>query len=93
MKDRGLRQERALAARLASGMLAGIGFATANPVVCDQNGGGAEHMRDMFVTGIIFGLLPFVFRRPWLGILLWSWLGYMNPHRLAWGLPTTSPFP
>lgn len=49
-------------------------------------------MRDLFVTGVIFGLLPFVFRRPWLGILLWSWLGYMNPHRLAWGFAYHFPF-
>ena len=49
-------------------------------------------MRDLFVTGVIFGLLPFVFKRPWLGILLWSWLGYMNPHRLAWGFAFNFPF-
>jgi len=49
-------------------------------------------MRDLFITGLIFGLLPFVFRRPWLGILLWSWLGYMNPHRLAWGFAYDMPF-
>lgn len=49
-------------------------------------------MRDLFVTGVVFGLLPFVFKRPWLGILLWSWLGYMNPHRLAWGFAYDFPF-
>ena len=49
-------------------------------------------MRDLFVTGVIFSLLPFVFKRPWLGILLWSWLGYMNPHRLAWGFAYDFPF-
>lgn len=49
-------------------------------------------MRDLFVTGLIFSLLPFVFKRPWLGILLWSWLGYMNPHRLAWGFAYEFPF-
>ena len=49
-------------------------------------------MRDLFVTGLIFSLLPFVFTRPWLGILLWSWLGYMNPHRLAWGFAYDFPF-
>jgi len=49
-------------------------------------------MRDLFVTGVIFGLLPFVFKRPWLGILLWSWLGYMNPHRLTWGFAYNLPF-
>ncbi|MEQ1592405.1 MAG: putative O-glycosylation ligase, exosortase A system-associated [Thiobacillaceae bacterium] len=49
-------------------------------------------MRDLFITGLIFSLLPFVFKRPWLGILLWSWLGYMNPHRLAWGFAYSFPF-
>ncbi|OYW39360.1 MAG: putative O-glycosylation ligase, exosortase A system-associated [Hydrogenophilales bacterium 12-61-10] len=49
-------------------------------------------MRDIFITAVIFGLLPFVFKRPWLGILLWSWLGYMNPHRLAWGFAYSLPF-
>lgn len=49
-------------------------------------------MRDLFVVGLVFSLLPFVFKRPWLGILLWSWLGYMNPHRLAWGFAYDFPF-
>lgn len=49
-------------------------------------------MRDLFVTAVIFGLIPFIFRRPWVGILLWSWLGYMNPHRLAWGFAYDFPF-
>lgn len=42
-------------------------------------------MRDLFVAAVVFGSLPFILRRPWLGILMWSWLGYMNPHRLGWG--------
>ena len=29
-------------------------------------------MRDLFVTAVILGLVPFVFKRPWAGILLWS---------------------
>ncbi len=49
-------------------------------------------MRDLFIVGLVFSLLPFVFKRPWLGILLWSWLGYMNPHRLAWGFAYDFPF-
>jgi len=49
-------------------------------------------MRDIFVTGVIFGLLPFVFKRPWIGILLWSWLAYMNPHRQTWGFAYDFPF-
>jgi probable O-glycosylation ligase (exosortase A-associated) len=49
-------------------------------------------MRDIFVTAVILGLLPLVFKRPWLGILLWSWLGYMSPHRLTWGFAYNLPF-
>jgi len=48
-------------------------------------------MRDLFVTAVIFGLLPFIFKRPWVGILVWAWLSYMNPHRLAWGFALISP--
>ena len=49
-------------------------------------------MRDLFVTGVIFSLLPFIFKRPWVGILVWSWLAYMNPHRLTWGFAYDFPF-
>ncbi len=49
-------------------------------------------MRDLLVAGIIFGLLPFVFKRPWIGILLWTWLAYMNPHRQTWGFAFYFPF-
>lgn len=49
-------------------------------------------MRDIFVTVIIFGILPFVFKRPWVGVLLWTWLAYMNPHRQAWGFAYSFPF-
>ena len=49
-------------------------------------------MRDLFVTVVIFGIIPFILWRPWLGVLAWSWLSYMNPHKLAWGFATTMPF-
>ncbi len=49
-------------------------------------------MRDMAITLVIFAILPFILWRPWLGVLAWSWLGYMNPHKLAWGFATTLPF-
>ena len=42
-------------------------------------------MRDIFVTLIILGSLPFILQRPFFGILVWCWLGFMNPHRLCWG--------
>lgn len=49
-------------------------------------------MRDIAVTLAVFGSLPFILRRPWIGILVWSWLGFMNPHRMAWGFSMSMPF-
>lgn len=49
-------------------------------------------MRDIVVTAIVFGLLPFILRKPHVGILTWSWLSYMNPHRLTWGFAFSFPF-
>ena len=55
-------------------------------------GNGEDRMRDIAVTLAVFGSLPFILRRPWIGILVWTWLGFMNPHRLAWGFSITLPF-
>lgn len=49
-------------------------------------------MRDLLVTAIVFGVLPFILRRPWVGVLLWCWLAYMNPHRQTWGFAYDMPF-
>jgi len=49
-------------------------------------------MRDLLLTMLVFGLLPYVLMRPHVGILLWSWLGYMNPHRLSYGFAYSFPF-
>ena len=49
-------------------------------------------MRDILVTAIVFGVLPFIFKRPWIGIMLWCWLAYMNPHRQTWGFAYDMPF-
>jgi probable O-glycosylation ligase (exosortase A-associated) len=49
-------------------------------------------LRDLVVFGIVFFALPFVFKRPWVGVMLWTWLAYMNPHRQAWGPAYEFPF-
>ena len=49
-------------------------------------------MRDALVLMLVAGSLPLIFMRPWIGILVWSWLGYMNPHRLTWGFAYDFPF-
>jgi len=49
-------------------------------------------VRDVLITLLVFGCLPIIFMRPYVGILVWSWLSYMNPHRLAWGFAYDMPF-
>ncbi len=49
-------------------------------------------MRDLFVTLVIFGSLPLILYRPYIGVIMWSWVGYMNPHRLSWGFAADFPF-
>ena len=49
-------------------------------------------MRDLIVTALVVGSLPFCFIYPWIGVLMWSWIGYMNPHRLSWGFAYDFPF-
>ncbi len=49
-------------------------------------------MRDIAITLIvIYGCLS-TLQRPYIGVLLWSWLGYMNPHRLSYGFAYSMPF-
>lgn len=41
-------------------------------------------MRDLLLTLFILGMLPVSFLRPQLGLYMWAWISYMNPHRLTW---------
>lgn len=49
-------------------------------------------MRDLIVTLIVIGAIPVTLIRPYVGVLMLAWLGYMNPHRLSWGFATDMPF-
>src|SRR5256885_15643793 len=49
-------------------------------------------IRDIVLVTVVFGLLPVCVARPWVGLLVWSWLGFMNPHRLTWGFAYDLPF-
>lgn len=49
-------------------------------------------MRDLALALVLFGSIPFILARPYLGLLMWSWLGYMNPHRLTWGFAYSFPW-
>lgn len=49
-------------------------------------------MRDLIVTAIIVGSLPWILTRPYIGIYVWYWLSLMSPHRLCWGFAYDLPF-
>jgi putative inorganic carbon (HCO3(-)) transporter len=43
-------------------------------------------LRDIVIILVVFGSLPYILRRPYIGVLMWVWLSVMNPHRQAWGI-------
>jgi probable O-glycosylation ligase (exosortase A-associated) len=49
-------------------------------------------IRDVVLFAVLLGALPVCLVRPYIGVLLWAWLGYMNPHRLTWGSAHDFPF-
>jgi putative inorganic carbon (HCO3(-)) transporter len=49
-------------------------------------------IRDIVVTLIVFGALPLALMRPYIGVLVWTWISFMNPHRLTWGFAYDMPF-
>jgi putative inorganic carbon (hco3(-)) transporter len=42
-------------------------------------------MRGLLLLVVFFAVLPLVFKRPYIGILMWFWISLMNPHRLVYG--------
>ena len=48
-------------------------------------------MRGLLLFVVILGSLPYCLSRPWIGVLVFSWISYMNPHRYAWGPIRTFP--
>ena len=49
-------------------------------------------MRDLLVAFIVIACLPVILFRPDIGVMVWTWLGLMNPHRLSWGFALEFPF-
>jgi len=48
-------------------------------------------MRDILVIAIVMAGALAALRRPWIGIMLWTWLSIMNPHRYTWGFAYSAP--
>ncbi|WP_426955479.1 putative O-glycosylation ligase, exosortase A system-associated [Muricoccus radiodurans] len=42
-------------------------------------------IRNLLFFATMGGLLPLAVLRPFAGVLLWSWISFMNPHREIWG--------
>lgn len=42
-------------------------------------------LKDLLVMVVFCCTVPLVLYRARIGIYLWNWLGYMNPHKLGWG--------
>ncbi len=49
-------------------------------------------MRALIVTLIVFGAVPWMFYYPFTGLMFWVGIGYLNPHRLAYGFARDLPF-
>lgn len=43
-------------------------------------------MRDLILLVVIGWCFIQAFRRPWIGIMCWTWISIMNPHQLSWSL-------
>lgn len=48
-------------------------------------------MRDILVIAIVMAGCLAALRRPWIGIMVWTWLSIMNPHRYTYGMAYSAP--
>ncbi len=48
-------------------------------------------MRDIIIIGLVLMGVVASFRYPWVGIMQWTWLSLMNPHRYTFGPAYSAP--
>jgi probable O-glycosylation ligase (exosortase A-associated) len=48
-------------------------------------------VRDLIVLAVVFASLPVVLFRPFVGLLVYSWLAYMRPQDMTWGMSRSLP--
>lgn len=48
-------------------------------------------MRDILLLTLVFSACLAALRRPWIGVMLWTWLSLMNPHRYTYGIAYSAP--
>lgn len=45
----------------------------------------SESVRDIALIVILIGVVPYILRKPWVGIIAWVVVSVMNPHRMTYG--------
>ena len=48
-------------------------------------------MRDLVVLAVVFASLPVILFRPFYGLVIYSWLAYMRPQDMTWGMSRVLP--
>jgi probable O-glycosylation ligase (exosortase A-associated) len=48
-------------------------------------------VRDLIVLAIVFASLPVILFRPYFGLVIYSWLAYMRPQDMTWGMSRVLP--
>jgi putative inorganic carbon (hco3(-)) transporter len=48
-------------------------------------------MRDIVIVGLVLWGSLIALRRPWVGVMVWTWISIMNPHRFSWGFAYDAP--
>jgi putative inorganic carbon (HCO3(-)) transporter len=48
-------------------------------------------MRDILIITIFIPAAIMALKRPWIGVMLWTWISIMSPHKLAWGFVVDAP--
>lgn len=49
-------------------------------------------MRNISFAGAMALLLAVIAARPFIGVLVWCWISFMNPHQMAWGWASDMPW-
>ncbi len=48
-------------------------------------------MRDLLIVSIVLIAAVMTLWRPWVGVMSWTWLSIMNPHRYSFGFAVSAP--
>lgn len=48
-------------------------------------------MRDILIVGLVLLGCLAALKRPWVGVMVWTWLSIMNPHRYSFGFAYDAP--